>query len=131
MFTKKSANQQTGSPYFSALQGGVDLKETSEAGCRSVVHRCALFRRARETERQGGNMAGMAVRRGGGVWMKLAAMMTSCVLLFLVAGCGVDGKASGEAHPHQGKVKVLCIVGRESGIELGVCVFKPGKKPCL
>lgn len=40
--------------------------------------------------------------------MKLAAMMATCVLLLLVAGCGVDGKASGEAHPHQGKVKVGC-----------------------
>lgn len=38
--------------------------------------------------------------------MKFAAMMASCVLLLLVAGCGVDGEASGEAHPHQGKVKV-------------------------
>lgn len=51
-------------------------------------------------------MAGATARRGGGVALKLAAMMIACVLLFLVAGCGVDGAASAEAHPHQGKVKV-------------------------
>lgn len=51
--------------------------------------------------RQGGSIARTAVKRGGGM-----AMMAACVLLCLVA-CGVDGKAaSGEAHPHQGKVKV-------------------------
>eukprot|EP00752_Nemacystus_decipiens_P006252 g5639.t1 len=50
-------------------------------------------------------MAGKAVCKGGVVAMKLAAVMSSCVLLLLLAECGVDGKASGEAHPHQGKVK--------------------------
>lgn len=54
-------------------------------------------------------MAGISLTRGRGVTMKIAAMMAACVLLFLVAGCGVDGKSAAEAHPHQGKVKV----GRE------------------
>lgn len=79
-----------------------------------------LFFLCWEHEEQG-SMAGTAVYRGGGVTMKLAAIMGSCVLLLLVAGCGVDGKASGEAHPHQGKVKVRLGEGedREMG---GVCL---------
>ena len=68
--------------------------------------RCFFFLVVLLGTRRQGSMAGTAVYRGGGVTMKLAAIMGSCVLLLLVAGCGVDGKASGEAHPHQGKVKV-------------------------
>lgn len=49
-----------------------------------------------------------------------AAMMAACyVVLFLTACCGVEGTASGEAHPHQGKVKV----GGNKRLGAGMGVF--------
>lgn len=52
------------------------------------------------------DMAGEMLGRGamGGLALKLVSV-AACLLLFL-GSFAVDGKASTEAHPHQGKVKV-------------------------
>lgn len=58
-------------------------------------------------------------REGGRLSLKLGTlMMAACYVVLFLAGC--CGVASGEAHPHQGKVKVGELLLLYSSMGFGV-----------